>query len=115
MYINISISFLKLWLGGGGENNPVRSPISNQCYFYAKYDKNVQLEHLFFNISERKITHSQVCSRAENWWHISTQKPPNVGSSIAISEPIIAVLVSARGLPNTMKLGNHVQQPTQTG
>ena len=24
-------------------------------------------------------------SRAENWWHISTQKPPNVGSSIAIS------------------------------
>ena len=42
----------------------------------------------------------------ENWWHISTQKPPNVGSSSAISEPIIAGLVSARGLPNPMKLGS---------
>ena len=53
--------------------------------------------------------------RAENWWHISTQKPPNVGSSIAISEPIIAGLVSARGRPNPVKLGIQVQQPTQTG
>ena len=26
--------------GGGGENNPVRSSVSDQCYFYAKYDKN---------------------------------------------------------------------------
>ena len=40
-----------------------------------------------------------VYSRAENWWHISTQKPPNVGSSSAISEPIIAGLVSARDYP----------------
>ena len=46
--------------------------------------------------------------RAENWWHISTQKPPNVGSSIAIPEPIIAGLVSARGLPNPVKLGNQL-------
>ena len=53
--------------------------------------------------------------RVENWWHISTQKPPNVGSSIAISEPVIVRLVSARGPPNPMKLGNQVQQPTQTG
>ena len=52
--------------------------------------------------------------RAENWWHISTQKPPNVGSSSAISEPIIAGLVSARGLPNPMKLGNQLHRPTQT-
>ena len=52
---------------------------------------------------------------AENWWHISTQKPPNVGSSSAISEPIIAGLVSARGLPNPMKLGNQLHRPTQTG
>ena len=40
MYIKnnktLSISFLKLW---GGEKNHVRS-ISDQCYFYAKYDKN---------------------------------------------------------------------------
>ena len=54
-------------------------------------------------------------TRAENWWHISTQKPPNVGSSSAISEPIIAGLVSARGLPNPMKLGNQLHRPTQTG
>ena len=53
--------------------------------------------------------------RAENLWHIFTQKPLNVGSSIAISEPIIAGLVSARGPLNPMKLGNQVQQPTQTG
>ena len=54
-------------------------------------------------------------TRAENWWHISTQKPPNVGSSSAISEPIIAGLVSAKGLPNPMKLGNQLHRPTQTG
>ena len=54
-------------------------------------------------------------TRAENWWHFSTQKPPNVGSSSAISEPIIAGLVSARGLPNPMKLGNQLHRPTQTG
>ena len=38
MYINIVHFFLKLW--GGAESNPVRSSISDQCYFYAKYDKN---------------------------------------------------------------------------
>ena len=44
--------------------------------------------------------YKQYCSsRAENWWHISTQKPPNVGSSIAISEPIIAGLVLATDHP----------------
>ena len=60
--------------------------------------------------------YKQYCSsRAENWWHISTQKPPNVGSSIAISEPIIAGLVLAMGSPNSMKLGNLVQRPTQIG
>ena len=54
--------------------------------------------------------YKQYCSsRAENWWHISTQKPPNVGSSIAISEPIIAGLVLATESPNSMKLGNLVQ------
>ena len=30
--------FSKPW--GGGENNPVRSSVSDQCYLYAKYDKN---------------------------------------------------------------------------
>ena len=38
---------------------------------------------------------------------------PQVGSSSAISEPIIAGLVSVRGLPNPMKLGNQLH-PTQT-
>ena len=37
MNINIFHVFFKTW---GAENNPVRSSISDQCYFYAKYDKN---------------------------------------------------------------------------
>ena len=39
MYINTVHFFTKPW-GGGGENNPMRSLVSDQCYFYAKYDKN---------------------------------------------------------------------------
>ena len=39
MYINTVHFFSKPW-GGGVENNPVRSSVSDQCYFYAKYDKN---------------------------------------------------------------------------
>ena len=48
MYINI-VHFLSITLGGGGggENNPVRSSISDQCYFYAKYDKMHELENVF--------------------------------------------------------------------
>ena len=38
MYINTVHFFSNL--GGGAENNPVRSSVSDQCYFYAKYDKN---------------------------------------------------------------------------
>ena len=38
MYINIVHVFSKT-LGGGGENNPVRFSISDQCYFYAKFAK----------------------------------------------------------------------------
>ena len=38
MYINTVHFFSKAW--GGAENNPVRSSVSDQCYFYAKYDKN---------------------------------------------------------------------------
>ena len=49
--------------GGGGENNPVRSSISDQCYFYAKYDENHQLEHVFFNFSGSKMTHSKNVAR----------------------------------------------------
>ena len=39
MYINTVHFFFKPW-GGGAENNPVRSSVIDQCYFYAKYDKN---------------------------------------------------------------------------
>ena len=39
MYIDIVHFLSKTLGGGGGENNPVRSSISDQCYFYAKYDK----------------------------------------------------------------------------
>ena len=38
MYINTVHFFSKPW--GGAKNNPVRSSVSDQCYFYAKYDKN---------------------------------------------------------------------------
>ena len=39
MYIHI-VHFFSKTLGGGDENNPLGSSISDQCYFYAKYDKN---------------------------------------------------------------------------
>ena len=39
MYINTVHFFSKPW-GGGAENNPMRSLVSDQYYFYAKYDKN---------------------------------------------------------------------------
>ena len=39
MYINTVHFFSKPW-GGGAESNPMRSLVSDQCYFYAKYDKN---------------------------------------------------------------------------
>ena len=45
------------------ENNPVGSSISDQCYFYAKYDEKHQLEHVFFNFSGSKITHSKNVAR----------------------------------------------------
>ena len=37
MYKNTVHFSSKAW---GAENNPVRSSVSDQCYFYAKYDKN---------------------------------------------------------------------------
>ena len=60
MYINIVHLFSKLFFWGGGENNPVRSSISDQCYFHAKYDKNVSTRACFFlNILGSKITNSK--------------------------------------------------------
>ena len=56
MYINI-VHFFSKTLGGGAENYPVRSSISDQCYFYAKYNKNVLTRAFFFNWSGRKIAH----------------------------------------------------------
>ena len=67
---------------------------------------------LFFKfILKTSILYSQsqsITSYRELRVRSITQKPPNVGSSIAISEPIIAGLVLA-GSPNSMKLGNLVQ------
>ena len=51
MYINIIHFFSKTLGGGGAENNPVRSSISDQCYFCAKYDKNASTRACFLNIS----------------------------------------------------------------
>ena len=51
MYINIVHFFSKLW---GGENNPVRPPISEQCKFYAKYDKNASTRACFFEFLNKQ-------------------------------------------------------------
>ena len=54
MYIKIlSISFLNLG-GGGAENNPVRFSISDQCYFYAKYDKNASTRACFLKFLKKQ-------------------------------------------------------------
>ena len=60
MYINIVHFFSKTW---GAENIPVRSSISDQCCFYAKYDKNASTRACFLNFSGRKITHSKSVAR----------------------------------------------------
>ena len=46
----------------GAENNPVRSSISDQCYFYAKYDKNASTRACFSIFLGEQITHSRVCT-----------------------------------------------------
>ena len=53
MYINIVYFFSKTFyfVGGGAENNPVMSSISDQCSFHAKYDKNASTRACFFKIS----------------------------------------------------------------
>ena len=43
----LSISFLKLFIWGGAENNPVMSSISEKCSFHAKYDKNASTSACF--------------------------------------------------------------------
>ena len=53
MYINIVHFILNLG-GGGGENNLVRSPISDQCYFYAKYDKNASTRACFLKFLRKQ-------------------------------------------------------------
>ena len=66
MYINSVHFFSKTLGGGGGENNPVRSSISDQCYFYAKYNQiNASTRACFiFNFSWSKITHSKSVARS---------------------------------------------------
>ena len=52
MYINIVHFFSKLW--GRAENNPVRSSISDQCYFYAKYDKKALTRACFLKFLSKQ-------------------------------------------------------------
>ena len=48
MYIYIVHFFSKaFFVGGGGENNPVMSSISDQCSFHEKYDKNASTRACF--------------------------------------------------------------------
>ena len=52
MYINF-VFFISKTLGGeGDENKPVGSSINDQCYFYAKYDKNASTRACFFKVSQ---------------------------------------------------------------
>ena len=62
MHINI-VHFFSKTLGGGGENNPVRPSISDQCYFYAKYDKNASTRACFFKFFREQNTSWQECSQ----------------------------------------------------
>ena len=50
MYINIVHIFSKTL--AGAENNIVRSSISDQSYFYAKYHKNASTRACFLKISQ---------------------------------------------------------------
>ena len=56
MYINIVHFFSKPWGGGGvgAENNPVRSSISDQRYFYAKYNKNESTRACFLKFLRKQ-------------------------------------------------------------
>ena len=65
MYINIVHFFSKTFTigGGGAENNPVRFSISDQCYFYAKYDKNASTRACLLKFPSSKITHSKSVAR----------------------------------------------------
>ena len=63
MYIQCNkyiVHFLSKTLGGG-ENNPVRSSISDQCYFYAKYDKDVPTRACFLNFLGEQNNPQQDC------------------------------------------------------
>ena len=37
-----------MYFGGRDENDPERSPISDECYCYAKYNKNASTRACFF-------------------------------------------------------------------
>ena len=56
MYINIVHFFSKPCGGGGGgaENIPVRSSITDQCYFYANYDKNASTRACFLKFLRKQ-------------------------------------------------------------
>ena len=53
MYINIVHFNSKPWRGGT-ENNPVGSSISDQSYFYAKYDKNASTRACFLKFLRKQ-------------------------------------------------------------
>ena len=41
--------------GGGGKNNTMRSSISDQCYFYAKYNENASTRACFLKFLGEQI------------------------------------------------------------
>ena len=47
MYILNIVHFFSKTFFWEGQNNPVRSSVSDQCYFHAKYDKNASTRACF--------------------------------------------------------------------
>ena len=66
MYIQYNkhiVHFFSKTLGVAAENNPVRSSISDQSYFYAKYDKNASTRAFFSLNFSGSVTHSKSVDR----------------------------------------------------
>ena len=70
-YIVYFFSIFFFW--GGGENNPVMSPVSDQCYFYSKCNKNasksINYYSIFFNFKFVYI---------KEWYFLKTKSDQNI-------------------------------------
>ena len=89
-----------------------KSEIDNTLLKDEDFHKYLLYHTKFYFILKRNKSsyfHTLCCKKTFFLSCSKTHFEPNVGSSIAISEPIIAGLVLATESPNSMKLGNLVQ------